>query len=33
VFWSEHTMAAGALGLVYLALLAMVVLYWKKGTR
>jgi len=33
VFWSEHTMAAGALGLVYLALLTMVVLYWKKGTR
>jgi serine/threonine protein kinase/RNA polymerase subunit RPABC4/transcription elongation factor Spt4 len=33
VFWSEHTMAAGALGLVYLTLLALVVLYWKKGTR
>ena len=33
VFWSEHTMAAAGAGLVYLALLAMVVLYWKKGTR
>ena len=33
VFWSEHTMASAALGLVYLALLAMVVLYWKKGLR
>jgi len=33
VFWSEHTMAAAGAGLVYLALLAMIVLYWKKGTR
>ena len=33
VFWSEHTMASAALGLVYVALLALVVLYWKKGTR
>ena len=33
VFWSEHTIASAALGLVYLALLAAIVLYWKKGTR
>jgi len=33
VFWSEHTIASAALGLVYLALLAVIVLYWKKGTR
>ena len=33
VFWSDHTAGAAALGLVYLALLGLVVLYWKKGTR
>ena len=33
VFRSAHTAAAAAAGLVYLALLGMVVLYWKKGTR
>ncbi|HET9707579.1 MAG TPA: protein kinase [Gemmatimonadales bacterium] len=32
VFWSAHTAAAAAAGLVYLALLGMVVFYWKKGT-
>jgi hypothetical protein len=33
VFWSEHTITCTGLGLVYLALLALIVLYWKKGTR
>ncbi len=33
VLWSDHTGAAAAAGLVYLALLGLVVLYWKKGTR
>ena len=33
VFWSEHTLPAAAAGLVYLTLLVLVGLYWKKGTR
>ena len=33
VFWSDHPLASAAAGLVYLALLVLVGLYWKKGTR
>ncbi|HSD31717.1 MAG TPA: serine/threonine-protein kinase [Gemmatimonadales bacterium] len=33
VFWSEHPVASGGAGLVYLALFVLVGLYWKRGTR
>ncbi len=33
VFWSDHTIAAAAAGAVYAALLVLVALYWRKGTR
>ncbi len=32
VFWSNHPLASAGAGLVYLALLVLVGLYWKKGT-
>ena len=32
VFWSNHPLASAGAGLVYLALFALVGLYWKKGT-
>ncbi|MGE5745021.1 MAG: protein kinase domain-containing protein [Gemmatimonadota bacterium] len=33
VFWSEHPVASGGAGLVYLALFVLVGLYWKRGAR
>ncbi len=33
VFWSNHPLASTGAGLAYVALLALVGLYWKKGTR
>jgi serine/threonine protein kinase len=33
VFWSEHRLASVGGGLLYMGLLALVALYWKRGTR
>jgi len=33
LFWSEHPLASVGAGLVYLALLALVALFWRRGAR